>query len=83
MTSEKNPAKREKIENSKNNTPKKDRNLLIHFPIIQLSFMYLLKISAIKSVKISVKTIAKSQIEIYSNTKCINSFFQIHPFSSP
>ena len=32
-------AKREKIKNPKNNTPKNDRNLLIHFPIIQLSFM--------------------------------------------
>ena len=37
---------------------------LIKIPIIQVSFMYMLKISAIKSIKTSVTTIVKSQIEI-------------------
>ena len=32
---------------------------LIKFPIIQVSFMYMLKISAIKSIKTSVTTIVK------------------------
>ena len=32
---------------------------LINIPIIQVSFMYILKISAIKSIKISVATIVK------------------------
>ena len=33
---------------------------MMNIPIIQVSFMYMLKISAIKSIKISVTTIGKS-----------------------
>ena len=33
---------------------------LINIPIIQISFMYTLKISAIKRIKISITTIVKS-----------------------
>ena len=38
---------------------KKWMKKLIKIPIIQVSFMYILKISAIKSIKTSVTTIAK------------------------
>ena len=48
--------------NAKNNKQENDKNIikkLINISIIQVSFMYILKISAIKSIKISVTTIIK------------------------
>ena len=48
--------------NAKNNRQKNDKNIskkLINISIIQVSFMYILKISAIKSIKISVTIITK------------------------
>ena len=37
---------------------------LITIPIIQVSFMYILKVSAIRSIKTSATTIVKKQIEM-------------------
>ena len=55
-------AKREKRKNPKNNNQKNDKNIikkLINISIIQVSFMNILKISAIKTINISVTTITK------------------------
>ena len=59
--------------NSKNNTQKKDKKWIkkfINIPIIQVSFLHILKISATKSIKISVRTIAKITEEC-RNAKCV------------
>ena len=62
MAREKKTTKREKIINSKNNTEKMIKiwmKKLIKTPIIQVSFMYILKISAMKSIKTSLTSIVK------------------------
>ena len=59
--------------NSKNNTQKKDKKWIkkfINIPIIQVSFLHILKISATKSITISVTTIAKITEEC-RNAKCV------------
>ena len=62
MAIEKNQPNREKRKYPKSNTQKNDRNVikkLINISIMQVSFMYILKISSIKSIKITATTIAK------------------------
>ena len=59
--------------NSKNNAQKKDKKWIkkfINIPIIQVSFLHILKISATKSITISVTTIAKITEEC-RNAKCV------------
>ena len=61
MAIEKNQPNREKRKYPKSNTQKNDRNVikkLINISIMQVSFMYILKTSSIKSIKNSATTIA-------------------------